>query len=112
MLSFNRIAMLALTALIATGANAIGPSGSTADYGAPASDNAAERTIRLQSGTKYVNVVNGETVKFTVNGKSFSWHVETFRNVTQFDLRKIAPQNMPAANVRVFVAPNPLYIGG
>lgn len=104
--------MLAVATLFATGANAIGPSGAVADYGAPAADTAAARTIALQPGTKYVNVVNGETVKFTANGKSFSWHVQTYRNVTRFDLQKIAPQQLALADIRVYVAPNPLYAGG
>ncbi|NML59802.1 CzcE family metal-binding protein [Massilia sp. RP-1-19] len=111
MLNLNRAAILLLSVVLASGAHAIGPTGTDADFGTAVSDTAAQRTIALDAGTKSVNVVNGETVKFTTGGKSFSWHVSTYPNVNQFDLEKIAPKDVSTAGVQVYVSPSAQYLG-
>lgn len=111
MLNLNRAALLILSAVIATGANAAGPTGESADFGVSVANTAAERTIEIKPKTKYVNVVDGETVKFAVDGKEFSWHFRTWPNVDQFGLERIAPHDTLANGVTVYVARNPLYFG-
>ncbi len=72
---------------------------------------AASRTIVVKEGTRNVNVENGETVRFDVNGKSFAYTFNTFGNETAFDLSAIAPAGFAVPAVHVYVAPNPLYRG-
>jgi hypothetical protein len=82
-----------------------------ADYGQLVGNNYSDRVINLDAGTKYVNVTNGETVQFIQQGKSFTWHVDTYPNVTEVDLKKIAPAGFDAGTIEVYVASNPLYRG-
>jgi len=116
MLNFKRatialaFAGLSSSALLVS-AHAAPPSGSAADFGTQVADNAAMRTIAINADTKWVNVTNGETVQFNVNGVSFSWHFDTYQDETSFDLVKIAPAGVMVGNVRVYVAANPLYRG-
>lgn len=111
MLNLNRAALLLLSAAIATGASAAGPTGERADFGVAVAGSAAERTIEIKPNTKHVNVVDGETVKFSVDGKEFSWHFRTWPNTNQFALEKIAPEDTQANGVTVHVARNPVYFG-
>lgn len=71
----------------------------------------ADRHIVIDAGTKSVNVNNGDTVTFDVNGQSFTWHFETLHSEEVLDLAKIAPQGVDAGMVTVYVASNPLYRG-
>lgn len=80
-----------------------------ADYGQTVDNHFSQRVIDLDAGTKYVNVTNGETVQFVQQGKSFTFHFETYPNVTEVDLKKIAPAGFDAGAVEVYVATNPLY---
>lgn len=91
-------------------ANAIGATGTNADFGVAAADNSYDRTINLSSDTKWVNVVNGETVRFKVGDKTFSWHFSTF-NARSFDLSAIAPKDAHVEGVRVFVSADPTLSG-
>ncbi|MEC4718444.1 CzcE family metal-binding protein [Noviherbaspirillum sp. CPCC 100848] len=79
-------------------------------YGSPASASNIQRTINLNKN--YVNVVQGETVRFvTPNGDAFIWTFDTWTTNT-FKLANIAPENIRVGNATVFVQPNPLYLGG
>jgi hypothetical protein len=108
MIKFKRFAVLALATALSTTAFAMGPTGTAADYGVPVTGVASDRTIIVKPSTRSVSVVNGETVNFVIDGKSYSWHVDTYPNVNEFDLEKIVPAG---AGVRIFVSPNPLYLG-
>jgi len=116
MLNFKRttialvFASISSSALLAS-AHAAPPSGSAADFGIQVADNASMRAIAINANTKWVNVTNGETVRFNVNGQSFSWHFDTYHDETSFHLAKIAPAGVMVGDVRVFVAANPLYRG-
>jgi hypothetical protein len=110
MLKLHRIAVLALSITVASGASATGQNG--AEYGVAVAHDAAERTITVAPTSRWINVVNGETVTFVVDGKRFSWHVSTYPYVGQFALQKIAPADVQTGAVQVIVAPNPLYYGG
>lgn len=80
-------------------------------FGMPTQASNADRQIVIDAGTKWVNVNNGDTVTFDVNGQSFTWHFETLHSEEVFDLAKIAPQAVSAGMVTVYVASNPLYRG-
>lgn len=104
---------LALTATaLSAQAHAFGPSGTAADYGTPAgAGSAVAQRIVVQPGAKAVNVTNGDTVEFVVDGKTFRWHFDTYISDTNFKLAKIAPAGVAADGITVYVAPNPLYRG-
>lgn len=104
------IAILASTALGAN-ASAAGLTGTAADFGAIAVADSGTRLIIIDDRTKSINVVNGETVQFNINGKMFTWHFDTFHDETSFDLSKIAPPELVTQGIRVYVAANPLYRG-
>lgn len=71
----------------------------------------ADRHISIGADTKWVNVNNGDTVTFDINGKSFTWHFDTLHSEEAFDLSKIAPEGISTGMVTVYVASNPLYRG-
>ncbi|TFW17711.1 CzcE family metal-binding protein [Duganella callida] len=97
-----------LTSLLTASAHA---APTAADYGNQVADGNAMRTIVVNADTKYVNVANGETVQFDVNGQRFTWHFDTLHDATSLDLGKIAPAGVMAGQVRAYVAANPLYRG-
>ena len=82
----------------------------TAPLGTPAAETFTERTINLLPDTKYVNVEQGEIVKFSKGGKTFSWSFDT-QGTPNFNLNEIAPKGAMVDNVRVYVGPNSLYFG-
>jgi hypothetical protein len=83
----------------------------SADYGQPAPEGSHARVLKLKPGSKYLNVTDGETVKFDVDGKCFTWTVGTFSHQGLFKLSDIAPAGVRAEGVTVYVAPNPIYYG-
>jgi hypothetical protein len=97
--------------ILASSAYAFGATGTKADYGAAVSTDFAGRQISVTPTTKGVYVTNGETVRFTANGQNFTWHFDTFGQ-TSLDLSVIAPNDAHVKGVRVYVASNPLYLGG
>ena len=81
------------------------------NLGSPVHDARADRTVTLDSSTKWVNVTGGETVKFVAGGKSFSWSFDTYGTAPVFDLDRIAPAGvLSGSTVKVYVAPDPVYI--
>lgn len=73
-------------------------------YGSPAAPAQAERSVALPASAKWVNVKQGETVRFTVGNVEFAWQF-TGRSAKPFDLREIAPAGSLASEVTVYVAP-------
>lgn len=71
-------------------------------YGEPAANGtAADRTIVVAPGTKYINVEHGDIVKVKVGSQEFTWN---FDGVTRpFDLNKIAPEGSLDHKVEVYV---------
>jgi hypothetical protein len=98
------------SAAFASTAQASGPTGTAADLGSTAPASAQAKVIDLAASTKYVNVTDGDTVRFVQGDRSFTWHVETFPNHDVFKLSRIAPAEMHVDGVKVYVAANPLYI--
>lgn len=81
----------------------------TAIYGQPAAGAAADKQVALRPDTRWVNVNNGDTVRFSAGGKSFVWHFDTLQDSPTFALGAIAPRDVDVGAVRVYVAANPLY---
>ncbi len=106
------LSLVCSTTFLASSAQAMGLSGTVADYGAPAPERAAGRHLQLTDTTISVNVENGEMVTFVVDGKSFTWNFDAFPNITNFALASIAPKGFDVKNVRVYLSENPLYRGG
>jgi hypothetical protein len=112
MLNFKRATIALAFAGLSTAtmlASAAGLSGTSADFGSRVPAATAERTIVLSAATKFVNVHNGETVQFKVNGQMFTWHFQTYLNESAFDLSKIAPAGVDVGHVTAYVAADPLY---
>ncbi|CDG83635.1 CzcE family metal-binding protein [Janthinobacterium agaricidamnosum] len=80
-----------------------------APYGSAAPASAAQRQVSITPDTASVNVSNGETVEFKLNGGSFTYHFATLRREASFDLAQIAPAGAASGKVTVYVAANPLY---
>jgi hypothetical protein len=80
--------------------------------GGPANVSAAERTIVIQPGTRYVNVEGGQIVRFDVGSKSFAWHFMVGAGLSTVPLDKVAPAGILDHPVMAYVSPDPRYIGG
>src|SRR5450830_1274586 len=113
MLRFPGAAIAALSLSLAFGAHAYAasPTGAATDYGTPANQANATRTITVEAGEKAINVTRGETVTIVIGQQRFSWNVQTFSNTTVFALAEIAPKEMPVDGILVYVASDPLYTG-
>lgn len=113
MLRYPGAAITALSLSLALAGNALAadPTDTAADYGSPASQMDATRTITIAPGEKTINVTRGETVTIVVGQQRFSWNVQTFSNATVFALAAIAPKDMPVEGILVYVANDPLYTG-
>lgn len=111
MLKSDRAAVLILSAVLANAAYAVERTGNNTGYGTVVPDSSIGRLITVQPTSKYINVTNGETVTIAANGKTFSWQVNTLPSEAVFDLSKVAPQGVAVSDVKVYVAPNPIYLG-
>jgi len=110
---------LLLPVLFAT-ALAAGASGFAAAAGQPPAflgkavpdQSAADRVVVITDATRYVNVSGGQTVRFVVGNRSFTWSFGAgIAHVTPFDLQQIAPQGVLTHRVTAYVADDPLYQG-
>ncbi|MFZ6645994.1 CzcE family metal-binding protein [Undibacterium sp. TJN25] len=111
MLNLRHLILLAVASVAAQGAMAGGLTGTSADYGSPVANAAADRSVTVSLSTTHINVNNGETVWFALGDRGFEWHFDTFADGTVVDLAKIAPPGAQLGKVLVHVARNPLYRG-
>ena len=73
---------------------------------------AADQVIVITDATRHVNVTGGQTVRFGVGDRTFTWCFQTgSAHVIPFDLQTIAPQGLLHHAVTTYVADNPLYSG-
>ena len=75
------------------------------DFGSASDEQNAGRVIKIAPDAKWVNVTEGETIKFIdeASGKSFAWRFDTIVNV--FDLGRVAPNGALAGHhVDAYVA--------
>jgi len=77
--------------------------------GSPVPPAAATRVVNLTQDTRYVNVVAGDTIRFVNGSGEFAWSFDVSPIVQTFDLSQVAPQGVLGHELRVYVAPNPLY---
>jgi hypothetical protein len=105
--------LLAAAAFAATSAQAIPRTHGVADYGMVDTGTAsASRTVKINPGTRYVNVTDGDTVRFDLGGgQSFTFTFDAWSNIDSVDLATIAPAGVSVPKVRVYIAQNPLYVG-
>jgi hypothetical protein len=79
-------------------------------YGAPAAAAAAERVVDINTNTRDVKVVNGETITFNIEGKQFTWKFDLFTpEGGVLNLSFILPKDLHADGVKVHVAENPEF---
>ncbi len=78
-------------------------------YGAPATASAAQRIIEITPDTKSVQVTNGETVQFNINGAPFTWKFDLYHQEGVLDLATILPAELQATGVKVYVGESPEY---
>lgn len=83
----------------------------SADIGAPVMTTTADRTIVIDAHTRWVNVTNGETIRFDVDGHRFTYAFNAWNNVNSVDFATIVPDGVAAPMLRVYIAPNPLGRG-
>jgi len=104
----SHVAVLAALLMALAGANA---TAHVADpYGISANQALPDRVITVDAETKYINVQQGEIIKFVFQEKSFIWKFDTFNRVP-FDFGEIAPIHFANPKAKIYLEPNPLYIG-
>ena len=75
------------------------------DFGNASEEQNAERVIKIAPDAKWVNVTEGETIKFIdeASGKSFAWKFDTI--VAVFELNRVVPAGMLEGHpVKAYVA--------
>lgn len=102
---------LALLALLFAAGYAQAADRSASDYGAPATALADGRSIEIAPTQRNVNVSDGETVHFLVDGKRFDWTFNMRTTESVLELKTIAPPGLKVDGIRVWVRPNSLYQG-
>jgi len=65
-----------------------------------------DRTIAIDSKTKWVNVQHFEVVRFVSNGREFSWYFDGEAQPRPFDLTQLAPAGFIDHSVTVYVSPS------
>ena len=78
-----------------------------------ASPTAHPRRQRLHK----LNVAYGERIRFVAESgdapeRSFTWKFDVLPEGNSFGLSQVAPADFPTYSVRIYVSPDPLYIGG
>lgn len=74
----------------------------------------ADRTVAIDANTKEIQVEGGQLVDFvTADGKRVSWLFDVYGNYSAFDLKEIVGADaLGGRSVKVYVSPDPRYIGG
>ncbi len=79
-------------------------------YGTVASQALPDRIVQVDGGTKFINVHQGEVIKFVFQDQSFTWKFDTFNRMS-FEFGVIAPKNFANSKAVIYLDPNPLYTG-
>jgi hypothetical protein len=80
--------------------------------GDPMQPSADTLTAVITAERKSVNVMAGQTVRFVVGDKSFTWNFSGTRYTAPIDLRTIAPPGLIDRPVTIYIWNNPAYLGG
>lgn len=92
-----------LIALTSPAVFAAGDASTTKDFGEAATPTKTARTIPIKQDTSWVEVKDGETVNFAVNGQTFGWHFDGINTLSEIDLNKIAPNGALDHLVKVYI---------
>ncbi|MGZ5902639.1 MAG: CzcE family metal-binding protein, partial [Reyranella sp.] len=58
----------------------------SADYGKVVASKAADKSVRIDASTRYVNVADGETVRFEIDQQAFTFAFDTYPGEQSLDL--------------------------
>ncbi len=75
-------------------------------FGSPADAQVVGRVVTLQPDTRWVNVEQGEVVRFVSGSTRFAWRFDG-RDGRSFDLQSVAPPGALTRAVTVYVARTP-----
>jgi hypothetical protein len=75
--------------------------------GEPSTPGQAGRVVVITPKTRYVNVTEGDVVRFVANGTTFAWNFDSPPGINSFDLNRVAPAGALDHPVMVYVAINP-----
>ena len=75
-------------------------------YGSPADPQEAQRVVVIQPDTAWVNVAQGESVRFQIGASQFGWRFDG-RDGRSLDLQNISPPGVLARSVIVYVVRSP-----
>jgi hypothetical protein len=103
------VSLFASAAFAGASAHAYPFTGASADYGQIVSTSAVDKTIQVDASTRWANVTDGQTVRFDVDGKSFTFNFSGWPGAHAVDLAKIAPQDIAVPHILVYIAANPRY---
>jgi len=73
-------------------------------------DGPVDKVVNIGANTRWVNVVQNDSVKFIVGGTTFAWHFPIDKNA--INLKQIAPPGTVDRDLYVYIAPNPAYLHG
>ncbi len=96
--------VLVLTVSLTATAAPVASVTSSSDYGSVVHEASAVRKIVITPGTKWVNVTNGETVTFVVDGRSFTYSFHTYQYTNLLPMAAIAPADLNIGGIRVYVS--------
>ena len=109
MTTLTRTLALSILALAAFATSTAGAMPRPMDAGRVIMSGTADRDIAVDASTRWVNVTNGQTVRFTVGGQRFTFVFDAWPSTDSVPLSAIAPKGVTVPDVRVYIAPNPLY---
>ncbi len=78
---------------------------------ATASGLSVDRTIVIDSSTRWVNVNGGDVIRFVANGQTFDHRFNSYTNSFVYDLGKIAPAGALDRSLKVYVSADDRYTG-
>lgn len=103
------LSIVAAAAFAAGTAGAMPRPANPMEFGSIVMSGAADRDVTVDASTRWVNVTNGQTVRFTVGGRTFTFAFDAWPSADSVPLSAIAPKGMTVPDVRVYLAANPLY---
>ena len=109
MTTLSRILALSILALAAGTAGATPRPAMTMDAGRIIMSDTPDRDVAVEASTRWVNVTNGQTVRFDVGGRRFTFAFDAWPGTDSVPLSAIAPKGVAVPDVRVYIAANPLY---
>ena len=101
----NKLSILLATLALLAGQGARAQAAG-ALYGRTAALSAATRSIVILPTMRYVNVTQGEVIRFVADGAEFAYFFSS-PNTAAFDLRKVAPEGALKRAVTVYVRVDP-----